>query len=433
MNGQFPPLQPGQPDSLGGPGGADQQPDEFAGSEAESGAAGNSVRSWLPPRITVKITGDYPGGPAGQKAWTEVYRPSVTDSWTVASGGRDSVSLGVPAIEANDGDVTEGDVYEARLHESGTYYVFWVGGSSPAVLAQLVDKSYSGDCPTYKAFRVFDTGACTYSDDAVPHEQAICLPVYSEQGIDLVVAPPPSPRKALPGTMTSDSAAGNVAWDNPDAVGESNDSWATCVLESSQQTQYLKVTDFCFNLPSTTTTIDNITVRVEAHADGGSVTDCELKLVVGGSITGTSQHTSTALGTTDSTLSVTQTPTTWTGGALTYSQINASDFGVAIRYANGSGARRAVFVDAIEMRVEFSPHSDGVVYACVVRLRLGHTGTCWLVDHEPRWENVEMDTESDPVTIGSVTYQPGWISRYDQASKTLLSGIDVLVLDLSQL
>jgi hypothetical protein len=296
------------------------------------------------------------------------------------------------------------------------------------VLVQLTEKTYSASCPTYYGFRVLDLGDCDYSDAAWPADQAVCLPIFHEQGIDLVVAPPPSPRKALPGTTASDSSAGTVAWSNTAAVGQDDTSYATCVLESSQATQYLKVTGLCFNLPDTTTSIDGVTVLVNGHASGGSVSDVEAKLVVGGVITGSSASVGTDLSTSDSTKTY-----TFSTSLPTLSQVNADDFGFAVRYSNGSGAQRTAFINYVEVRVTFTPSSSGVVVSCVVRLRLGDDGTYYLMDHEPRWEFVEMDTEASPVTIDNVVYQPGWLLRYDQVTKDFVVAEDVLVRDVSGL
>lgn len=371
--------------------------------------------------------------------WTE-QRLDAEGNYADADAARTGSAAGVNAArEVNDRVVDVPTYVWMRLRGGGPdgdlIYEFQAGGgSTPAeILCQLTGKTYSGPCPVYTGFRVTDTGACTYSDAAVPAADAVCLPVYHEQYVDVVVAPPPSPRNALPGTLEDDSAAGDVAWSNADAAGLSNDSYATCSLAAGQATHYLKVTGFCFQLPSTTTSIDTVEVRVEAHADGGSVVDAEVKLVVGGTITGTSQHTGVALGTTDAVRSYSHDPTTWTGGALTYSQVNASNFGVAVRHSNGSGEGRVVSVDAVEMRVSFTPSSSGVVGACVVRLRLGDDGTYYLFGGPPRWEYVEMDTAASPVTIDSVVYQPGWLLRYDQATKDFVTAEDVLVRDVSGL
>jgi hypothetical protein len=427
--GGRPPGWPGQPWRPE----TDYQPDEFVGAEADSLPSGSAnIHTWLPPIINLEITGRMGGG--GQYSWREVYLPSKKDAWADAGGGRGSDTLGVPAVEANGRAVKTGGVYEARLHESGEYYLFWAGGEGDdTVLAQITEVTWSGSCPTYTVFRVSAGAGCGYSDGPFARHRRGCVTqAFHEQEVGLVAAPPPSPRKEYPGTAGEDASAGTATWSDVDSALNSDDSHAASTTTAGQQTRYLKLTDFCFALPTYVMSVTNVEVRVEARASASSsVRDAEVKLIVGGTIGGTSKHTGTALTTSDAVYSYSHTPSAWGHGSLTPGQVNASNFGVALRYENYSGAMAAVLIDTVEVRVSFTPASDAVVGSCVVRLRWNPDEECWQTNDQPRVEVVRKKTPEETEVVGGVVYYKGYRTRVAQFGGAVTSIEEVLLRPLN--
>ncbi len=269
----------------------------------------------------------------------------------------------------------------------------WIPPTVPSFLVQLVAKDYSDTCILYSGVRLTEDG-CNYTAG-----DAICEPIRHVRDIDIPVYPPTSPRSSRLTTFSDDAAAGNVAWSSPSNAASSNDSYATATLSASQTTHYLKALGGCFVIPPAST-ITNVEARVEAKASGSDVADLEVKLVKGGVISGTSQHTGSALGTSDSVRSYSASPATW-GVALTAADVNAADFGVALRYTNSAGAERIVYVDDIEIRISFTPAGATIPKLACVRVFRGLDGNYWFNDSP--WTDFVIFTGSEDAD-GSVVF-----------------------------
>lgn len=155
-----------------------------------------------------------------------------------------------------------------------------------------------------------------------------------------------------PGTQGEDNSAGGVSWSDAANIAASDDSYATCGLAASgspsEDSYYLVATNFGF---SVTGTVQTVEVEVEAKASAGSaVEDVEVKLVKGGTISGNNKATNTALGTSDAYASYSHTPAQW-GVALSDSDVNASTFGVAVRFINVTPGGPTVSVDHVRITV----------------------------------------------------------------------------------
>lgn len=281
------------------------------------------------------------------------------------------------------------------------------------VLAQLVEKSYSGSAVSYGAIRLTNSGSST----AFGQAGQVLGRVYSEQNLDVPVYAAPSTQAARPRGAFSDPAAGDVAWHASQLGLTSDDEWATCELAAGQSTHYLKLL-FCglHGIPSSAT-ISNVAWAVEASADGAGVPDLVVKLIVGGSVTGTSQHTGADLPTADAVRTYSASPATWGAGGLTVAQLQADDFGLAVRYDNASGAARKVRLDGALLTVTFAA-AGALTGQAAYRLRRGD-GNHFFVDAFTRVEVLKKRTPGASSSYGSTLKYEADRMRVDQGTKAL--------------
>ena len=131
-------------------------------------------------------------------------------------------------------------------------------------------------------------------------------------------------------TFANDTTVGTVAWSNPANAGASDDVYASITLISSATSNYLKATGFQFGIP-TNATIDGIVVETEHKKVGlGNIADNSVKIVKGGTISGTEHASTTVWGTTDAYFNHTTSTTDLWGLTWTPADINASNFGFVI-------------------------------------------------------------------------------------------------------
>lgn len=131
------------------------------------------------------------------------------------------------------------------------------------------------------------------------------------------------------GTFVSDATLGVVSITNPANAVASDNSYATAILLLSQISNYLKVTNFGFTIP-TDATITGVTVAIERSSTVLNGThDDSIKLVKGGTISGNEKATATQWPTSDGVATYGSATDLW-GLTLTPADINASTFGVAI-------------------------------------------------------------------------------------------------------
>lgn len=131
-----------------------------------------------------------------------------------------------------------------------------------------------------------------------------------------------------PTTVVS-AAPGDVAWSTPSNAASSNNSYATVTLSGAANlSEYLKATDFGFNIPSGAT-IDGIVVEVEKKYDTYTVQDAVVKIVKGGSLTGTNKAIAGDWSSTESYITYGSSTELW-GTTWSYGDINSSNFGVAL-------------------------------------------------------------------------------------------------------
>jgi len=158
-----------------------------------------------------------------------------------------------------------------------------------------------------------------------------------------------------PGTTAAvNSAFGTLTWSNVGNVVSANSSSADVLMESGEETHYIKVTNFGFAIDAGGT-IEGITVEVLKDATTGDITDgaSGVFLVKGGTVSGDDKQKN---------LDSWNNP--GTGGYVTYggaadmwgltftpAEINSSDFGFVIGANNGGGGGGYAYVDHIRITI----------------------------------------------------------------------------------
>lgn len=153
------------------------------------------------------------------------------------------------------------------------------------------------------------------------------------------------------GTFISDSTLGVVAITNPSNAQLSDNSYATSVLLITQISNYLKATNFNFNIPSDAT-INGITVSVERSSNTLNGThDSSVKLVKGGVISGNDKASGSTWPTSDAVATYGSATDLW-GLTLTPSDVNDSTFGFVI--APVADLASTAQIDQITIQVDYS-------------------------------------------------------------------------------
>ena len=152
------------------------------------------------------------------------------------------------------------------------------------------------------------------------------------------------------GTFASDNTLGVVSITNPGNALASDNSYATSVLLLSQISNYLKVTNFNFSIP-TDAIIVGVTVSIERSSNTLNGThDDSVRLVVGGAISGSDKASATQWPTSDAVASYGSSSDLW-GLTPTPTDINASNFGVAV--AAIADLASTAQIDYVSMTVDY--------------------------------------------------------------------------------
>jgi hypothetical protein len=158
----------------------------------------------------------------------------------------------------------------------------------------------------------------------------------------------------LAGTGANNADAGDVAWSNPTRVTADDGSETSAVTEASAPatSQYLHATNFGFSIPSGAT-VNGITVRVQRRQQfSTNPYDHTIQLIVGGSRTGNNKAVGGSWPGSATNADYGSSSDLW-GLTPTPAQINASNFGVAVR-AEVASTFIAANVDAIWINVEYT-------------------------------------------------------------------------------
>lgn len=149
-------------------------------------------------------------------------------------------------------------------------------------------------------------------------------------------------------TGDTDTSVGSVSWTNAGNIGLSDNVYATATLTGGTKSQYLKATNFGFNISGT---VKGVIVEVEAKSST-TVGDYSVKLVKGGVIIGEERAAlgNATLSSGDTTRVYGRSDDLW-GTTLSEADLNASDFGVVLSYKRNGSSSSTVSVDAVRMYV----------------------------------------------------------------------------------
>ncbi len=154
----------------------------------------------------------------------------------------------------------------------------------------------------------------------------------------------------------------NFIWSNPNNASTSDNVYATVNLTNSgQQTHYLKVQGFNFNIPADAT-IDGIKVEIErkqacSDHQGCTTSDVEdyiVKVLKSGSVIGSNKASDTDWPISDTVKTYGSSTDKWTTTPWTVSDINSSSFGVVLSAERDQGGDRLLSVDSITITVYYT-------------------------------------------------------------------------------
>lgn len=159
-----------------------------------------------------------------------------------------------------------------------------------------------------------------------------------------------------PATVVGDTSIGSTAWSSTGNVTASDDSRARA-NGASIVTHYIKATNFSFSIPSGAT-IDGIVVEAEVSELFGDMYDNAVRIVKGGAIGSTDKASGTAWTGTDTYLSHGGASDLW-GETWTDSDINSSNFGMAISAKNNAPVVGTANVDHVRITVYYTTSGGG--------------------------------------------------------------------------
>lgn len=162
------------------------------------------------------------------------------------------------------------------------------------------------------------------------------------------------------GTGAEDSSYGTYPWSASGAnITSDNNVFDTSECNmGSQDTYYLKATNFGLSVPNAT--IDGIEFRIRVYSDDTSGTPGDVgrfvhcETIQGGTIGGTDLNGSTDLNNLSETAHTFGNSTQLWGQTWTYSDVNASNFGVAFAFTLNGTSHVDIKVDSVEVKVYYT-------------------------------------------------------------------------------
>jgi len=158
-----------------------------------------------------------------------------------------------------------------------------------------------------------------------------------------------------PGTVNTTYNGSSYHWTLlSNVLAEDGTGTGLLQVEVYDLTDTIEVTNFGFSFPGDPTWIWGVEARVKAYKTGNTVNDDDVKLIVGGSVTGDAKDVPTAVN--DSTYDwITYGGQTdqW-GLSLTSAQVEASDFGFKVQFVQAATPGPwYVRVDSMQMRIYY--------------------------------------------------------------------------------
>lgn len=156
-------------------------------------------------------------------------------------------------------------------------------------------------------------------------------------------------------TFANDSSVGNVSWTSPGNAAASDNSRATAIVTShTDVTNYLKATNFGFDIPSSAT-ITGIEITTETSETGGTyVHSGNARLVKNGTISGGTKFLGSFTG--SDTVSTAGSSSDLWGQTWLPSDINSSNFGLVYSVSDSGGVPGGVStinLDHVQIRVYY--------------------------------------------------------------------------------
>ena len=130
-----------------------------------------------------------------------------------------------------------------------------------------------------------------------------------------------------PATAVNDTSFGSRAWANVNNVFSSDNVRSSASNFPPMTTNYLKVTNFGFSIPSGAT-IDGIEATIERRSNPAGALDTRVRIVKGGTISTTDNSSANAWTTSDVVRTYGSSSYLW-GETWTDTDINSSTFGLA--------------------------------------------------------------------------------------------------------
>ena len=248
----------------------------------------------------------------------------------------ESGSVAATASAWNAVNISSGTPTSLKLN-SGTYWLVWQWDSANSGPSYTAGSSGDGNYITqaYGSFPSSWSGGTSSSEK---------YSVYVNYN--------------TPGTV-ADAGAGSpsgstITWTNPGNATTSDDTYATASFTTSlSSSSYLKATNFGFTIPSGST-IQGITVGIERKASGNELQDKYVQIIKSDGSIGTTNKALAVDWGTETTISYGSTSDLW-GETWTYSDINNSNFGVALSvYEAGSSAARTASVDSFTITITYT-------------------------------------------------------------------------------
>jgi len=188
-------------------------------------------------------------------------------------------------------------------------------------------------------------------------------------------------------------AGAGADWQNPTSIYGSDNNHAIVALSADETSDYLRATTFGFSIPSNATIV-GIKVEIELAKSGGvpigTIVDSSVKIVKTGSEQGDENASMTSWPTGDTYFVYGGETDLW-GLTWTYSEINASNFGVSIKALEYSGEYPATArVDHVRITVYYT--IPGFAWKKLVKGTDGKV--LQLVSGYPAWVTPEGDGAS---------------------------------------
>lgn len=169
----------------------------------------------------------------------------------------------------------------------------------------------------------------------------------------------PSQGPSNPASVVNNDAGGSLTypWNMPELAGLSDDQYASQNGPGSD-TAYLWATGFGFNVPNGSV-VEGVVVEIERSASndfGGSVVDAEVRLVRAGAVAGGDKASPSPWPVVDAYAAYGGASDLWGLGGLLAAEVNAADFGVALK---SDALGETGMVDHVRMTVYYRAAGGG--------------------------------------------------------------------------